>query len=247
MDDDRKVPPVPETESAEKTGIAEGVTTLISSTVSSITASVKEAASSVAATIKIPAAISNQVETAHPPVEENLDAPPMTAEQIAEHAAADTQPAAKKAQKSASVESDEEVVVIPNPTPGIDLITPMPAMVAVVKKKPRKKPAVNTSGRITPTYDIPIPDTPLPTPKKAPKTPSRKPASKAKKAVAKSKAKKAVKKSAVKKPAKKAVKKTKKAASKKTAKKLAKKTAKKQRTAKTSVKTSLKKKTKSKK
>jgi hypothetical protein len=200
----------------------------------------KEAAASVAAHIPVPAAVSNRVETAHPPVEENFDAPPMTAEELAEQAAADTQPVRKKAQKPEPVESDEEVVVIPAPaTVGIDPMSPMPPMAAVVKKKPRKKPAVNTSGRITPAYDIPVPDTPLPTPKKAAKKASIRPA---KKAVKKSKAKKAVKKAV----AKTAAKKTKKAASKTTAKKAAKKTAKKQ-SAKKSAKKSPKKKKKSKK
>jgi hypothetical protein len=153
--------------------------------------------------------------------------------------------AAKKALEPEPLKADEEVVVMPAPE-AADFMSPVPPMVAVVKKKPRKKSAVNTSGRITPTYDIPIPDTPLPTPMKAAKKASRKPAKKAKKAATKSKAKKAVKKSAAKKSSKKATKKTKTAASKKTAKKVSKKTAKKQST-KTSVKKSSKKKKKSKK
>jgi hypothetical protein len=59
--------------------------------------------------------------------EESFDSPPMTADELAEHAAADTQP----------------------PPPAEDA----PA-------------SPNLSGRITPTYDIPLPDTPTPSPKK---------------------------------------------------------------------------------
>jgi hypothetical protein len=116
--------------------------------------------------------------------------------------------AAKKALEPEPLKPDEEVVMIPAPE-SADPMSPMPPMVAVVKKKPRKKPAVDTSGRITPTYDIPGPDAPLPTLKKAAKKASSRPAKKAvKKAVTKSKAKKAVNKSAAKKSAKKTAKKT---------------------------------------
>ena len=129
MADDKEIPPVPETESSEKPSITEGVSGRITSTISSLTESMKEAASSVAAHIKSPVAVSNRVETSHP-IAENFDAPPMTAEEIAEHAAADTQP-----------------------TPA--------------KKVPRKKRASpDLSGRITPTYDIPLSDKPMPSAKK---------------------------------------------------------------------------------
>lgn len=119
--------------------------------------------------------------------------------------------AAKKAMEPEPLKADEEMVVVPDPaTAGSDFMSPMPPMVAVVKKKPRKKSAADTSGRITPTYDIPVPDTPLPTSKKASKKASSKPAKKAaKKAVKKSKARKAVKTSAVKKSTKKTAKKSK--------------------------------------
>ncbi len=134
--------------------------------------------------------------------------------------------AAKKALEPEPLKPDEEVVMIPAPEVA-DPMSPAPPMVAVVKKKPRKKSAVDTSGRTTPTYDIPIPDTPMPAPKKAAKKASRKSAKKAKKTVAKSKAKKAVKKAAAKKSAKKTAKrsKAKSAVKKATAKKVAKKAA----------------------
>jgi hypothetical protein len=45
-------------------------------------------------------------------------------------------------------------------------MSPMPPMIAVVKKKQSKKSTVDTSGRITPAYDFPVPNTPLTTKKK---------------------------------------------------------------------------------
>jgi hypothetical protein len=90
--DDEKEARVAEAEPPEKPSITAGVTSLIGATVSSITESVKDVASSITAHIMSPSAVSNRVETAHPPVEENFDAPPMTAEEIAKHAAAETQP-----------------------------------------------------------------------------------------------------------------------------------------------------------
>ena len=135
---------------------------------------VKDVASSV--TEVVTSAPPSQRTEAAPP-EENFDAPPMTAEEIAQHAAADTQPV-------------------------------LPA------KAPRKKPASqNLSGRITPTYDIPVPDTLMPKKRKAVKT---------KKSAPKKSAKKSSKKSA-KKSTKKATKKAVKKVTKKTAKKSAKK------------------------
>jgi hypothetical protein len=133
---------------------------------------VKEVASSVTEAI----ASAPPSQRAEPAPEENFDAPPMTADELAEHAAADTQPPAEDAPASP-----------------------------------------NLSGRITPTYDIPVPDTPMPSPKK-------------RKAVKKSSKKSAKK--ASKKTAKKAAKKV----TKKTAKKFAKKTVKKRKTPSRSVK-----------
>jgi hypothetical protein len=131
--------------------------------------------------------------------------------------------AAKRAMEPEPLKPDEKVVMIPAPE-SADPMSPMPPMVAVVKKKPRKKSAIDTFGRITPTYDIPVPDTPLPAPKKTTKKASSRPAKKTvKKAVTKSKAKKAVKKSGAKQSTKKAAKKTKTSASKNTGKKVAKK------------------------
>src|SRR5450432_376053 len=89
---------------------------------------VKEIASSV--TEVITSAPPSQRTEAAPP-EENFDAPSMTAEELAHHAAADTQ------------------------------------AVPPAERAPRKKPtSPNLSGSITPTYDIPLPDTPMLSPKK---------------------------------------------------------------------------------
>jgi hypothetical protein len=143
---------------------------------------VKDVASSV--TEVVTSAPPSQRTEAVPAVKENLVAAPMTAEEIAHHAAADTQP------------------------------------VMAAKKIPRKKAAApSLSGRITPTYDIPVPDSPMPAPKrKKAKKSVKKPAKAAKqttvkKAMKKSKAKKAVKKTA--KKSKKTAKKTVKKSSKK--------------------------------
>jgi hypothetical protein len=141
--------------------------------------------------------------------------------------------AAKRAMEPEPIKVDEEVVMIPGPE-SADPMSPAPPMVAVVKKKPRKKPAVNTSGRITPTYDIPVPDTPLPTPKKAAKKSSKTAKKTAKKAVKKSKVKKAAKKSAPKKSAKKTTKKTAKKSKKAGVKKTTRKTVAKKKKAKKS-------------
>ena len=119
-----------------------------------------------------------------PPVDENPNPRSMTADEIAHHAAADTQP------------------------------------IVAARKTPKKKAVMpNLSGRITPTYDFPVPDTPMPSPQK-PKAvkKAKKPANASAKAAKKS-SKKAVKKSEAKKSVKTSPKKSKKAA-KTTAKKL---------------------------
>ena len=121
--------------------------------------------------------------------------------------------AAKKALEPEPIKPNEELVAIPAPLSiGDDYMSPMPPMIAVVKKKQSEKSAVDTSGRITPAYDFPVPNTPLPT---------KKPAKKAKRKPAKTTAKKAVKKSKARKAAKKSASKT---SAKKTTKKVAKKT-----------------------
>ena len=138
--------------------------------------SVKDIASSVTEAVKS-APPSARTETAIPPVEENFDAPPLTAEELAHHAAADTQP-----------------------------VTP-------TKKAPRKKTtSPNLSGRITPTYDFPPPDSPMPSSKKRKGVvkKAKKPAKAAKKKAVKQAAKKTAKK-AKKAPPKKSAKKSKKA------------------------------------
>ena len=72
--------PHPENDPPEKpSSITEGVSNLIGS----IAVTVKDAASVITDHIKSPAEVSNRVETAVPPVEENLDARPMTADEIA--------------------------------------------------------------------------------------------------------------------------------------------------------------------
>jgi hypothetical protein len=113
--------------------------------------------------------------------------------------------AASKALEPEPLRPDEELVVIPTP-PDAFVSEPSPPMVAIVKKKLRKKSALDTSGRITPDYDIPMPDKPMPSPKKGAEVVS----------------KRAKKKPAKKAPAKKASKKTVKKPGKKTAKKSAK-------------------------
>ena len=103
--------------------------------------------------------------------------------------------AAKKAMEPEPLHPDEEVVMIPAREVS-DPMSPMPPLAVVVKRKPRKNSAIDTSGRTTPTYDIPVPDTPLPASKKTAKKASSKPAKKpVKKAGTKSKSKNAVKKS----------------------------------------------------
>jgi hypothetical protein len=78
----------------EKPSISQGISGLISSTVSAITESVRGTASSIAEIAKTARTVSGRMETAHPPVAENFDAPPMTADEIAREAAADVQPVA---------------------------------------------------------------------------------------------------------------------------------------------------------
>ena len=92
MDDGKRAEPQPDTDASEKpSSIGEGVSNLVGS----ITTLVKDAASVVVDVAKSPASVANRVETAVPPVEENYDAPSMSADELAEHAAADTQPVAK--------------------------------------------------------------------------------------------------------------------------------------------------------
>jgi hypothetical protein len=138
---------------------------------------VKDVASSVA---EVVTSAPPSLRTEAAPPEENFDASPMTAEELAQHAAADTQPEPP------------------------------------VRDAPKKPTSPNLSGRITPTYDIPLPGTPMPSPKKrkaAVKKSSKKSAKKASKTTAKKAAK-----TVTKKTAKKSAKKTKPAVKKKKAK-----------------------------
>jgi hypothetical protein len=92
MDDGKQAEPQPDTDAQEKpSSIGEGVNNLVGS----IKTLVTDATSVITDHIKSPAEVSNRVETAVPPVEENYDAPSMTADEIAQHAAADTQPVPK--------------------------------------------------------------------------------------------------------------------------------------------------------
>jgi hypothetical protein len=121
--------------------------------------------------------------------------------------------AASKALEPEPLRRDEEPVVVPTP-PDAFLSEPSPPMVVIVKRKLLKKSAVDTSGRITPDYDIPIADTPMPPRKKAVKVASMKPAKKtpakaarkASKKTAKKPAEKTARKSAKKSKAKSSVK-----------------------------------------
>lgn len=124
--------------------------------------------------------------------------------------------AASKALEPEPLKPDEELLVVP-PLPDPFISDPSPPLVAIVKNRSRKKKGVDTSGRITPEYDIPVPESPMPSPrraaKKAPKKPAKKAASKAPKTVAKKskKAKRPVSKKVVKKQSRSAAKKKKRA------------------------------------
>ncbi|MEO8319676.1 MAG: hypothetical protein ABI561_15250 [Bradyrhizobium sp.] len=105
--------------------------------------------------------------------------------------------AASKALEPEPLKPDEKLEVIPTP-PDAFVSDSAPPVVAIGKKKPRKKTGVDTSGRITPDYDFPVPETPMPPPrqpaKKVLKMPARQSVPKTAKKVAK-KSKKAAKKS----------------------------------------------------
>jgi hypothetical protein len=125
--------------------------------------------------------------------------------------------AASKALEPEPLKPEEELVVVPTPSDAF-VSDPAAPIVAIVKKKPREKTGVDTSGRITPDYDIPAPERPMPSPRKAAKKASKKLANKsvskaAKKVAKKSKkeAKKSISKKTVKKQRRSAVKKKKKA------------------------------------
>ena len=100
--------------------------------------------------------------------------------------------AASKALEPEPLKPDEELVVVPTP-PDALVSDPAAPIVAIVKKKHRKKSGVDTSGRITPDYDTPVPDMPMPSPKKIAKKVSKKPAKKSVPKAAKTVAKKSKK------------------------------------------------------
>lgn len=109
--------------------------------------------------------------------------------------------AASKALEPEPLQPDEEIVVVPT-TPDLFVSDPAPPNVAIVKKNSRKKTGADTSGRITPNYDFPAPETPMKAAKKASKKPAKKSVRKGAKKIAK-KSKKVTKKSIIKKTAKK--------------------------------------------
>ena len=129
--DDKKEPDLTEgTEPPEKPStITEGVSNLVGS----VTHLVKEVASTVTDHLKTPAEVSNRLQTANPPVDENYEAPPMTADELAEHAAADNQPG--------------ETVPVATPM-GIEVIgTPDPSPSQLVDPE-LKKPRAKTQGSL---------------------------------------------------------------------------------------------------
>jgi hypothetical protein len=82
--------------------------------------------------------------------------------------------AASKALEPEPLKPDEEIVIVPT-SPDSFVSDPAPPIVAIVKKKSRKKTGVDTSGRITPNYDFPVSETPMRSPRKAAKKVSKKP------------------------------------------------------------------------
>lgn len=99
MGNEKKAELHTETAPPEKPGgIGEGFSNLIGS----ITTTVKDAASAIAEVAKSSPSVSSRVAMA-PPDQETLDARPMTAEEIAEHAAADVRPAATVKRKKRAV------------------------------------------------------------------------------------------------------------------------------------------------
>lgn len=198
MDDKKEADPTEAREPPDKPStIAEGVSNLVGSA----THLVKETASVIVDHIKTPTEVSSRVETDAPPVEENSDAPPMTADELAEQAAADNQP----------VKPNETVVMVPAMDPGLTGTLGMPPAYVVApeprKSRPKKKaPSKSITNRLTNILFG------------ADQSPARKKPT-TKKVAAKRVAKKAAKKST----SKKAEKNSKKAATKKRVKKSAKK------------------------
>ena len=151
MDNEKQVKPHPENDPPEKpSSITEGVSNLIGS----IAVTVKDAASAITDHIKSPAEVSNRVETAVPPVEENLDARPMTADEIAENAAADVQPVAtaKRAKRKKPAVAKKAA-----PKKATKRATPQKANKRVAKaakartsKAPAKKSSKKTAKKASP-------------------------------------------------------------------------------------------------
>lgn len=111
MDDEKEhTPSAGAKERAKPSTITEGVGNLVQS----VSHLVKETASVVTGHLKSPAAVSKRIETAVPEIEENYDAPPMTADELAEHAAADNQPGEMV---PAAIPIGIEVIGTPDPSP----------------------------------------------------------------------------------------------------------------------------------
>jgi hypothetical protein len=142
-----------------------------------------------------------------------------TAIEVVKEFASEVSDAAKQAMEpSEPIKPRDEVVMMPLVSDGVMGESMMPSYVVIrrgkkASKASKKKTAPNTSGRITPTYDFPVPDYPMPSPKAKRKA---KTASKKSKTATKP-SKKTPKKSAKSKVGKKTAKKRSKKRSKKTA------------------------------
>ena len=162
-------PPADEPEPADgKHHLTESVGNLITSTAGAIAETVKDAASSIVQLAKTPPVISGRIETAHPPVEENFDAPPMTAEEIAEHAAAETQPVAiakrEKRKKVSAKRTASKKAALPKESAAKKAVkTSAKKTRKAVSKKRSKKLAKKSTKKVSKKA-----------PKKMPKTKSKK-------------------------------------------------------------------------
>jgi hypothetical protein len=127
-----------------QSSITQGVSNLLGSTVSAITETVKDAASTLAEYAKPTLPASNRVESAVPPVEENYDAPPMTADEIAELAAADVQPVTARKRSKRKKATTKKKLVKKAAKTGANKASK--ARKATAKKAPKKPTASGKKG-----------------------------------------------------------------------------------------------------